>query len=132
MANPILRRFHIYKPPLNPAKAILANYAYSSIVFVMASLYFLAMALPICLVLVLLLERKTKKDQLSHYLASVNTKHRWPDELEWNNARKRIISRAKKKTGYRELSCTLPFVRRNGVSPSTLLISTKQIRSCSD
>ena len=109
MANPILRRLNIYKPPSNPATASIANYAYSSIILVLATLYFLALAIPICLVLVFLLDRKQKQDQVSHYLASVNTKHRWPDELEWSTARKKIISRAKKKIGCREPKLHLTF-----------------------
>ena len=59
------------------------------------------MAIPVYLVLVCLLERKKKVIQLDHYLASANTKHRWPDELEWSNAQNKIISRTKKKEKYK-------------------------------
>ena len=96
----MLRKFNNTKPPSNKAQATLAAYAYSSVILAMATVYFLAMAIPICLVLVFLLERKTTVTH-AHYLASANTKHRWPDELEWSNAQNKIILRTKKKAKYK-------------------------------
>ena len=96
----MLRKFNNTKPPSNKAQATLAAYAYSSVILAMATVYFLAMAIPICLVLVFLLERKTTVTH-AHYLASAKTKHCWPDELEWSNAQNKIISRTKKKANYK-------------------------------
>jgi hypothetical protein len=83
------------------APAAFADYAYHCIILTMAAVYFLAMAIPICLVLVYNLDRKTEVTKLDHLMASVNTKHRWPDALEWSLARKKIISRAKKKAEHK-------------------------------
>jgi hypothetical protein len=86
------------KPPKITAPAIFANYAYDSIIFVMAVVYFLVMAMPMFVILVILLGRKTNATYLNHVLASKYTKHRWPNDLEWSTARRKIISRAKKKS----------------------------------
>lgn len=74
MANPILQNFLIKQPPRNTASVTLADCAYNSIIFVLAVAYFLAIAVPICLVLVFHLERKTKVVTLADYIASANTK----------------------------------------------------------
>jgi hypothetical protein len=65
-------------------------------------MYFLAMALPVCLALLLMLDRKASVITTAHLLASANATHRWPDEFEWNQARRKKIFRATKKAKYKE------------------------------
>ena len=92
----MLRKSFTRKPPRNMAPANLAEYAYSSIRSVMASTYFLAMATPIYLVLVFNLERKTNVATIADFMASMNTTNRWPNGLDCNSARQKIILRATK------------------------------------
>jgi len=60
------------------------------------------MALPVCLVLLLMLDRKPRVVTHAHLLASANTKHRWPDKIEWSKTRRKQTLRATKKITNKE------------------------------